>query len=333
MGRREWNPGQILALSGSYWETCTLHAGVKLGVFTAIGRERLTAGEVAGRLEVEERALSMLLNALVAMELLSQSDGMFTNTSGSLTFLVQDSPQYLGFLIMHHHHLVASWAQLDKAVRAGQPVGGKASFSDEERRENFLMGMFNNAMLIAPHLTKTIDLSGHRRFLDLGGGPGTYAIHFCLNHPHLQGTIYDLATTRPFAEKTIARFGLTDRVKFVDGDYLHEAIPGTYDVAWLSHILHGESPEDCQRIVDKTVAALEPGGMVMIHEFILNNTLDGPLFPALFSLNMLLQTEGGQAYSEAQLTEMLTRAGVAEVRRLPFRGPNDSSVMAGIVKG
>jgi hypothetical protein len=81
------------------------------------------------------------------------------------------------------------------------------------------------------------------------------------------------------------------------------------------------------------VAALEPGGLVMIHEFILNNTLDGPLFPALFSLNMLLQTEGGQAYSEAQLTEMLTRAGVAEVRRLPFRGPNDSGVMAGIVKG
>lgn len=171
MGRQEWNPGQILALSGSYWETCTLHAGVKLGVFTAIGRERLTAGEVAGRLEVEERALTMLLNALVAMELLSQSDGMFTNTSGSLTFLVQDSPQYLGFLIMHHHHLVASWAQLDKAVRAGQPVGGKASFSDEERRESFLMGMFNNAMLIAPHLTKTIDLSGHGRFLDLGGDP------------------------------------------------------------------------------------------------------------------------------------------------------------------
>ena len=332
MGRQDWNPGRILELSGSYWQTCTLHAGVKLGVFTAIGRERLTAGEVASRLKAEGRAMSMMLDALVAMEFLVKSEGLYANTPGSLTFLVKDAPQYLGFMIMHHHHLVEAWAQLGEVVRSGGPVRGRTSSRDDERRESFLMGMFNNAMLIAPTLTKTIDLTARRRFLDLGGGPGTYAIHFCLNHMELQATVYDLATTRPFAEKTIARFGLTDRVRFLDGDYVNEAIPGRYDVAWLSHILHGESPEDCQRIVDKTVAAVEPGGLVMIHEFILNNTLDGPLFPALFSLNMLLQTEGGQAYSEAQLTEMLTRAGVGEIRRLPFRGPNDSGVMAGIVR-
>lgn len=331
-GHRDWNPGQILELSGSYWQTCTLHAGVKLGVFTAIGGEQLTSGEVAGRLKVEERALSMLLNALVAMGFLIKSNEGFSNTPASLTFLVKEAPQYLGYMIMHHHHLVASWSQLDEAVRAGGPVRGRASLSDDDRRESFLMGMFNNAMLIAPTLTKTIDLSGRRHFLDLGGGPGTYAIHFCLNHPALRATVYDLATTRPFAEKTIAGFGLSDRVKFLDGDYLNDPIPGRYDVAWLSHILHGESPEDCQMMVDKTVAALEPGGLVMIHEFILENTLDGPLFAALFSLNMLLQTKGGQSYSEAQLSAMLTRAGVQDIRRLPFRGPNDSGVLAGIVR-
>jgi len=165
-------------------------------------------------------------------------------------------------------------------------------------------------MTVAPELTKTIDLTGRRRFLDVGGGPGTYAIYFCLNNPQLHGTIYDLPTTRPFAEKTVAKFGLTGRVDFMDGDYLAEDIAGAYDVAWLSQILHGENPEACQMIVDKTVAALEPGGLIMVHEFILNNTMDGPLFPALFSLNMLLGTDGGQAYSEAQLMEMLGNAGV-----------------------
>jgi len=331
MGKDDWNPKRILELSGSYWQTCTLHAGVKLGVFTAIGEEHLTAGEVAGRLQAEERAVGMLLNALAAMGFLLKSAGIFSNTPASLTFLVKDAPQYLGYMIMHHHHLVATWAQLGTAVQSGKPVGGGSSTGDEERRESFLMGMFNNAMLIAPTLTRTIDLAGRRRLLDLGGGPGTYAIHFCLNHPHLQATVYDLATTRPFAEQTIARFGLSDRIAFLDGDYVDETIPGTYDVAWLSHILHGESPDDCRRIIDKTVAALEPGGLIMIHEFILNNTLDGPLFPALFSLNMLLHTAGGQSYSEAHIGEMLTRANVRDIRRLSFRGPNDSAVMAGIV--
>jgi len=331
MGKDDWNPKRILELSGSYWQTCTLHAGVKLGVFTAIGEEHLTASEVAGRLPAEKRAVGMLLNALAAMGFLVKGEGVFSNTPASLTFLVKDAPQYLGYMIMHHHHLVETWAQLETAVRSGKPVGGGSATRDDEKRENFLMGMFNNAMLIAPTLTRAIDLTERHSLLDLGGGPGTYAIHFCLNHPHLRATVYDLASTRPFAEQTIARFGLSDRIAFLDGDYVNEPIPGSYDVAWLSHILHGESPEDCQGIIDKTVAALEPGGLIMIHEFILNNTLDGPLFPALFSLNMLLHTAGGQSYSEANISEMLTRAGVRDIRRLSFRGPNDSAVMAGIV--
>jgi hypothetical protein len=332
MDTLEWNPGQILELSGYYWKTCTLHAGVKLDVFTAIGKEKVMAEDVAGGLGVDRRALTMLLNALTAMGLLSKTQDLYSNTQASFAFLSKDSPQYLGFMIMHHHHLVDSWSRLDEAVQTGSTVRGRVSFADAEGRESFLMGMFNLAMNIAPELVKTIDLSGRRHFLDLGGGPGTYAIHFCLNNPQLRGTVYDLPTTRPFAEKTIARFALTDRIEFMDGNYLDEDIEGSYDVAWLSQILHGEGPDECRMIVNKAVAALEPGGLIMIHEFVLDNSMDGPVFPALFSLNMLLGTDGGQSYSEAQLTDMLAGAGVKEIKRLPFRGPNDSGIIMGIVK-
>ena len=159
MNTQEWNPGQILELSGYYWKTCTLHAGVKLDVFTAIGKERLTAGDVAGKLGVDRRALTMLLNALAAMGLLSKTEEMYSNTPASFAFLSKDSPQYLGFMIMHHHHLVDSWSQLDEAVQTGRPVRGRVSFADEEGRESFLMGMFNLAMTIAPELGKN-----HRSF-------------------------------------------------------------------------------------------------------------------------------------------------------------------------
>jgi predicted O-methyltransferase YrrM len=273
----------------------------------------------------------MLLNALTAMGLLSKTQDTYSNTPSSLDFLSKDSPHYIGFMIVHHHHLVDSWSRLDEAVQTGNAARGRVSFADEEVRENFLMGMFNLAMNIAPELSKSIDLSGRKQFLDLGGGPGTYAIHFCLNNPLLRGTIYDLPTTRPFADKTVARFGLTDRIDFMEGNYLEDEIKGTYDVAWLSHILHGEGPDDCQMIVNKAVAALESGGLIMIHEFILDNTMDGPLFPALFCLNMLLGTDKGQSYSEAQLTDMLTGAGAREIRRLPFRGPNESGIIMGVV--
>ena len=136
-------------------------------------------------------------------------------------------------------------------------------------------------------------------------------------------------TTRPFAEKTIARFDLTDRIDFIAGSYLEDDLPGTYDVVWLSHILHGESPEDAAMIVKKAAAVLVPGGMIMIHEFILEDTEDRPLFPALFSLNMLLGTGGGRSYTQQQLTDMLEKAGAADITRTPFKGPTESGILMG----
>jgi hypothetical protein len=59
--------------------------------------------------------------------------------------------------------------------------------------------------------------------------------------------------------------------------------------------------------------------------------MDGPLVPALFSLNMLLGTSSGESYSEEQIADMLNRAGVKDIRRIPFESPNDSGIMMGIV--
>jgi hypothetical protein len=87
----------------------------------------------------------------------------------------------------------------------------------------------------------------------------------------------------------------------------------------------------CENIVRKAVSALNPGGLIVIHEFILNDDKDGPLFPALFSLNMLLGTDGGRAYGESELKNMLAGAGVRNIRRIPVQTPNDSGIVSGTV--
>lgn len=329
MGARDWTTGEILDISGSYWRTCALHAAVELDLFTVIGATPLAADELADRTQASRDGIERLLNALSAMGLIEKKDGRCACPPSVQRLLAKDSPDYIGHIILHHHHLMESWARLDESVRSGRAIRDRSSVGREEWRESFLMGMFNLAMAIAPRMAEAIDLSGRRRLLDLGGGPGTYAIHFCLKNPALAAAVFDLSTTRPFAEKTISRFQLNRRIAFSAGDYHSDGIPGRYDVAWLSHILHAEGPEACRNIIQKTVSALEPGGMIIIHEFILNDTLDGPLFPALFSLNMLLGTESGRSYSEAELVEMLAAAGVRDIRRIPVQTPNDSGVILG----
>lgn len=326
----DWNVKRLLDLSGSYWQACTLHAGVKLDLFSIIqAGGDASAKEIAERLGSRGRGTAMLLNALTAMNLLVKSGERYANSHFSKTFLVKDSPEYIGYMVMHHHHLGEAWMRLDQAVMSGRPTRRRDDF-DHEEREAFLMGMFNLAMGIAPGLAEAMDLKGRRRLLDLGGGPGTYAIHFCLANPDLEATVADLPGSRPFAEKTIARFGMLDRISFVPCNYLQEDIPGVYDVAWLSHVLHGDGPDECQMIIHRAASALSSGGMMLIHDFILNDESDGPLFPAIFSLNMLVNTEKGRSYTEGQIRDMMTRAGLHQVRRLAFEGPNASGIVAGV---
>ena len=331
MSEIDLNPGRLFSLASGYWQPCALHAAVKLEIFTRLGGGDYFAGQLAEKLGASERGVSALLNALVAMELLRKEDGRYSNTPLAAAFLDKNSPRYVGFIIMHHHHMVDAWNQLDRAVISGRPVE-KRDYGEERERESFLMGMFNLAMAIAPELAKLVGLAGRKHLLDLGGGPGTYAIHFCMANPDLQATIFDRLTTRDFAERTAGKFGLADRVHFAGGDFNRDPIPGRYDAAWLSHILHSNGPEECQALIRKTAQVLEPGGLLLIHDFFLNDTMDGPLFPALFSLNMLTNNHG-RSYSEQEVRAMMEAAGVVNIRRLAFEAPNDSGVLCGEVGG
>ena len=121
MNKPEWNSGELLQTSGYYWQTCTLHAGVKLDIFSLIGKEQQSADDIAQALNADKRGVIMLLNALSAMGLLIKTEaGQYSNTRASAAWLSKDSPQYMGFMIMHHYHLVESWHHLDQSVITGQ---------------------------------------------------------------------------------------------------------------------------------------------------------------------------------------------------------------------
>jgi SAM-dependent methyltransferase len=328
---KKWTVGDLLSTSSAYWRGCALQAGVRLEIFTVLDGTKLSATKLAEAIKADERGSELLLHALAAMGLLVKDNNHFENSAEARELLSKKSKKYMGHIILHHHHILDGWAQLDEAVKSGGPVQ-KRPYGEDIERESFLMGMFNLAMGVAPRVAEQIDLAGRTRLLDLGGGPGTYSIHFCQRNPKLSAVIFDRKTTEPFARRTVARFGLSDRIDFTAGDFTSDEFDGgPYDVAWLSHILHSNGPHQCQEIINKTVAAMQPGGLLMVHEFILDDTKDSPEFPALFSLNMLISNMDGRSYSENEIADMFSRAGVKNITRHPFRAPNDSSIMSGIV--
>jgi predicted O-methyltransferase YrrM len=332
-GAAQPGPGEILGISGAYWKSLALHAGVRLDLFSVIGDSRLGGEEIAGRVGGDARGVTTLLDALAALGLLEKRDDRFANTAAARTCLVKGSPSYVGFMVRHHANLVPSWSRLHEAALAGGPVRGRSSHGDPAELEDFLMGMHGNSLGTAARAAREIDLGGRRHLLDLGGGPGTWATQFALANPGLRATVFDLPTTRPFAERVIGAAGVADRVSFHAGDFTGDGIPCCFDVAWLSHILHGEGPETCREVLGRAVKALEPGGMILVHEFILDDDRTSPQFAALFNLNMLSGTPEGRSYTVSELSSMLAEAGVPETRLLPFSGPTDSRVLAGTVAG
>jgi len=322
------HPGRLFGLGSAYWQSCALHGAVKLGIFTALAGGELAAPELAAKLGSSERGVEILLNAMVAMDLLIKEGNLFRNAPLGETYLDRNKRDYVGHIIMHHHFLVEGWSRLDEAVKAGKPV--ETVTKDEGlERESFQMGMFNLAQAIAPLTNGSVDLSGRKHLLDLGGGPGTHAVYFCLANPDLKATVFDRATTEPFAEEIAGRYGVSDRISFAAGDFHTDAFPGGFDVAWLSQILHSNTPEESRALIEKTAAVLEPGGLMLIHDFFLDENMAGPLFPALFSLNMLINNYG-RSYSERETREMMEAAGLIDIKRIAFQSANDSAIVAGV---
>lgn len=326
----KWNLDKLLDMSNGYWKGCALQAAVRLDFFTHIGSGQRNSEEVATMSKADVRATEMLLDALVGMELLTKHDFRYANTPFSSSYLNKAEESYMGHIILHHHHILDGWAQLDTAVTTGKPVE-KRSYGEEIERQSFLMGMYNLGMISAPHIAGHLDLRGKKNLLDLGGGPGTYAIHFCLANPELRATIFDKPTTRSFAEQTVAAFGLEDRITFEAGDFTTDTSEnGPYDVAWLSHILHSNGMETCFDIIEKTAKIIRPGGILFIHDFILDNDKTSPEFAALFSLNMLVNNPNGRSYADNEIRTMLKAAGIYAIERHSYLGPNSSSILFGV---
>jgi SAM-dependent methyltransferase len=275
----------------------------------------------------------MLVTALVALEFLERRGESVAAPPGGLTCLARTSPEYLGFIIRHHAHIMPAWTKLAESVRGGGPSRERSSIhsQDDEEREAFLMGMFNVARQQAEIVARALDLTGRSRLIDVGGGPGTYALYFCLHNPGLKAVVFDLPGSERFAREVVERYGLADRVEFAGGDFLRDELPGGQDVAWLSQVLHGEGPENAARLVKNAAGCLRPGGLLGIQEFVIDDDRAGPAHSALFSLNMLVGTDGGQAYTLNEVQDMLKSAGARDIRLLDLALPPGCRVLIGTV--
>ncbi|MEO6308919.1 MAG: methyltransferase [Nitrospiraceae bacterium] len=296
-----------------------LIAAIELGLFTAIGTDVWTIPDLAREMKVSERGLAILCRNLAMAGVLKKQGEIYRNSRLGATALNAHHPAYRGdYLRLITSHW-ADWGRLLESVKNGLPLDHDEPEKPDYRRR-FTWAMHHRTLEIAPKIAAQINLRGARTLLDLGGGPGTYAMAFLAKNPTLLATVCDRHAALDVAREIASTHKAGARLSYLPLDLLTEAIPGGYDVIWYSNVLHIYSPKDNQSLFRRALASLNPGGRLLIQDAFLHDR-EG-LFPgeaSLFAVSMLLFTERGNTYSAAETRAWLTDAGFERITVLRMK--------------
>ena len=278
----------------------------------------LTARALSERLNTDLRATEILLDCLAGMGLIKKKGKSYQNSPIASKFLVSRSPYYQGNIIKHADTLWKNWSGLDEVMKTGRPYRVALD------HRAFILGMHDIAKLRAKEVVGFIDLRGVKRLLDLGGGPGTYAMEFARRG--LNVTLFDYPETVKIARELTEKAGV--KINFIEGDFLSDSFGNGYDLIFISQVLHAYSEENNLLLIKKCRESLNKKGRIVIQEFSISSDRTSPLNSALFSVNMLVNTEGGRCYTPQEMITWLKRAGMKGFKK----GLIDDSVIIEAIK-
>lgn len=306
----------IQQLARQFMSSRVLLTAVELDVFNTLAGDEKTSAEIAGMLRSDPRATDRLLNALCGLDLLQKREGRFSNTAAGKKLLVKDGSEYLANLA-HMAHMWGTWTTLTDAVRTGSAVVARGNEGwSEHRRQAFIDAMHARARRQAPVVAGLLDLSKVDRVLDVGGGSGIFTAAFAQERDGLTGTVFDLPEVLPITRVYLEQAGMTDRIDTAAGNYNTDPLPGGYDLVFCSAIIHIENDEGNRALVRKCAAALNPGGQLVIQDFVMDDDRVQPPHGAMFSLNMLVATVRGDTFTESEMRQWFEAAGLRDVRRI-----------------
>ena len=331
-------PDRLDQMIRGYMPSRCILTALELDIFTAIG-EGANAEQIGTRIHANARAAEMLLNALVALGLVTKSGGIYSNTPESARFFVQGSKDNHRDGLLHTANIWHRWSTLSDAVRRGTCVPfdhrnndprDNARDSTLEWTANFIAGMDGNAKARAPLLVQALGTAGVRRILDLGGGSGAYSIAFAKESSEVRCEILDVPEVVPLTTEYINKAGVSAQISLHSGDMLTDDLGSGYDIIMLNAICHMFSGEQNLSIFRRAQRALAPHGRLVVQDFILNPDKTGPQHAVLFSLNMLVATDAGASYNELEYIGWMKSAGFTQVSRINLPGP--SSLIIGAAR-
>jgi len=305
----------LIAQSWAGRAACVVQAAQGAGIFARLAR-RTGAAELAADLGLDPAMTEKVLIACAAMDLVARDGAKWKLTPKAEATLLPGAPLYQGHTIAHAAQVWPVWLDLGAHLKGkdGWSVFSETAARPGRSHRDFILAMHNMAMAgRAAELARRVDLApaaASGRLVDVGGGPGTYAMALCQRYPGLQATILDLPETVEIAREVIAQLGMADRVGARPGDWDTDEFGASNAAVLMSNILHGPA-SGAEMKLAKAFRSLGPGGALVVQDFLMDDEKTGPLQPALFNLMV-------GAFSRKELAERVAAAGFTDLRFRPM---------------
>jgi predicted O-methyltransferase YrrM len=220
-------------------------------------------------------------------------------------------------MVLHAAHLWKRWANLTDVVQGNlsSKDGDRSSRSPEELHA-FIEAMHVIAAPRAQEIVVAANPGSAKAFLDVGSASGTYTIAFLRAVPEMKATLFDKPEVIEMARERLSNAGMLDRVTLVPGDFYQDELPPGNDLAFVSAIIHQNSPGQNLDLFNKVFRSLNRGGRILIRDHVMEPDRLHPKDGAIFAVNMLLGTPGGRTYTFEEIKTGLSQAGFTDIRLL-----------------
>jgi SAM-dependent methyltransferase len=308
----------------AFQRSAALKAAIDVDLFTAIGSGAKTPKDLAAACGIPERSARILADYMTIVGFVVKADGTYALTADTAAFLTKTSPMYLGGTVefLYSDEVLERVKTLSDTVRRGKPVLNMVA-GEDPAWVHFARAMVPMMMPSAHAIADLLDASAGRpmRVLDIAAGHGMFGIVIAQRNAKAEIVAADWPSVLAVAAQHASAMGVAARHHQLPGDAFKVDFGTGFDVALVTNFLHHFDRPTCVGFLRKTAAALNAGGRVAVLEFVPNDDRVTPPMAARFSLTMLSNTDGGDAYTFRELSGMLTEAGFSRITQHPLQGP------------
>jgi hypothetical protein len=291
-----------------------LIAAERASVFRMLSDGPATAADAAGRLNLDESCLELVLRLLASMGYVKRRRGLWSLTKLGLKHFGPAASSPFGNFVAFGAPQWEWISRLDEVLKHGRGVEIHQSLQGSD------WGLYQRAMAegardFADFVAKNLPVRrGARLCLDVAGSHGLVGASVCRAHPGLKSIVLERAQAIPEARRLAEQAGISDVVSFREADLLTDDYGEGGDVVILANILHHFSPEVNLQILGRARRALVSGGTIGIFDIEAPDPASPPEAAGDAAALFFRITSNSACFSGADYVAWLNRAGFSGAR-------------------